>query len=160
MRFRWYSYGAVRFGFKKSGILRCGSVQFSDIGNSTVRFGAFSRCREPYGAVGCGFPISSNLPCGAFSIGQESSVRLGAVNCTGPHQTDRKKRTARNPDFFEHFSNIWSYVQNLKTTTYYVQVYVLHSGGFSWLSASVSRCFSNSSYLSALNSYPRTGHYR
>ena len=34
------AYGAVRCGFKESGILRCGSVRFSDIVNPTVRFGA------------------------------------------------------------------------------------------------------------------------
>ena len=34
------SYGGVRCGLNKSGILRSGSVRFSDIVNRTVRFGA------------------------------------------------------------------------------------------------------------------------
>ena len=36
------SYGGVRCGLNKSGILRCGSVRFSDIVNPTVRLGTFS----------------------------------------------------------------------------------------------------------------------
>ena len=69
----------VRFGavLRNSGILRYGSVRFSDVVNPTVpfvyifcptvRFGAVFRCPEPYGAVRlyflsycavrCGFPI-------------------------------------------------------------------------------------------------------
>ena len=68
MRFRRHSYGAVRWGFKKSGILQCGSVRFSDFVNPTVRFGAVIhprvwfgavfRIRECYGAVRCGFQMS------------------------------------------------------------------------------------------------------
>ena len=93
-----------------------------------MRFGAFFRCREPYGGcgsfmvyvlrcgweVGCGIPISSNLPCGAFSVGQEPFGAISAVNHTEPDRTDRKNRTVENPDFFGHFSNIWSDVQNLR----------------------------------------------
>ena len=66
----------MRCGFKKAGVLRCGSVRFSDIVNSTVRcgaviilrcesvrfseirnptvrFGAVFRYRKSYGAVRC-----------------------------------------------------------------------------------------------------------
>ena len=49
------AYGAVRCVFRKSGILRCGSVRFSIIATSTVRFGVVLRNRESYGAVRCGF---------------------------------------------------------------------------------------------------------
>ena len=48
------SYVPVRCNFKKSEILRCGSVRFSDIVNPTVRFGAVSQIRNPtvqFGAV-------------------------------------------------------------------------------------------------------------
>ena len=65
VRFRWHSYGAVRRSFKQSGILRCGSVWFSDFVSPTVRFGAVIyptvrfgavfRIRECYSAVWCGF---------------------------------------------------------------------------------------------------------
>ena len=61
MRFRWHSFGAVRGGLYKSGILLCGSVRFPGIGNRTVRFGAVIhptvrfganfRNRKRYGAV-------------------------------------------------------------------------------------------------------------
>ena len=49
------SYGPVRCGFKKAGILRCGSVRLSDIVNLTLRFCAVLKNRKSYGAVRCGF---------------------------------------------------------------------------------------------------------
>ena len=46
------SYGVIRCGFQKSGILRCGLVRFSDIVNRTVRFGAAVMYRTVrFGAV-------------------------------------------------------------------------------------------------------------
>ena len=68
MRFRWHSYGAVRRGVRKSGILRCGSVRFSNVVNPTVRFGAVFQYRKTYGAVRFG-----------FEEGKSPTVRFGAV---------------------------------------------------------------------------------
>ena len=47
------SYGVGWCGFQKSGILRCGSVRFSDIVNPTVRFGAVMYRTVRFGAVPC-----------------------------------------------------------------------------------------------------------
>ena len=101
MRFRWHSYGGIRCGFKKSGILRSGSVRFSGIGNPTavrcgsvrfsnvvnptvrfdyilyptVRFGAVFRYRQTYGAVRCG-----------LQEGKNPAVRCGAVRTTAQNR--------------------------------------------------------------------------
>ena len=118
------SYSAVRGGFQKSEILRCGSVRFSNIGKATVRFGADLETRKSngavrlvlksYGAVLCGFPGGKTLRCGAvrfsrrrqkpygavrcgFPGGKNPTVRCGAVNRTGPDRTDRKNRSVKNP---------------------------------------------------------------
>ena len=58
------SYGAVRCGFKKAEILRCGSVRFSDIVNPTVRFGAVFKNRKCYGAVRCFHVSYGAVRCG------------------------------------------------------------------------------------------------
>ena len=52
------TYGAVRCGFEKYDILRCGSARFSDVVNPTVRSVAVFKGREPYGAVRCDFHLS------------------------------------------------------------------------------------------------------
>ena len=59
----------VRCGFKKSGILRCDSVRFSDVLNPKVRFGAVIYPTVRFGAV--------------LKI-VNATVRLGAVNRTEP----------------------------------------------------------------------------
>ena len=55
-----------------------------------------------YDPVRCGFPISSNLRCGAvrcgFQEGKNPTVRCGAVNRTEPPRSDRKNRTVKNPE--------------------------------------------------------------
>ena len=57
------SYGVVRCGFQKSGILWCGSVRFSDIVNLMVRFGAVI---NPTVRVGAVLPVERFLlRCGA-----------------------------------------------------------------------------------------------
>ena len=65
------SYGPVRCGFKKSEILRCGSVRFSYIVKPTVRCGAVFKGQKSYGAVRC-----------------------GAVNRTEPNRTEPIGKTA------------------------------------------------------------------
>ena len=85
----WYILRCGSCGYKNSSMLRCGSVQFPDVGNPTarfgyiwnpsMRFGAGFLFRKTYGAVRCGFQDAKKLRCGA--------VRLTAPN-----------RTVKNPD--------------------------------------------------------------
>ena len=73
--------------FTKSGILRCGSVRFSDIGNPTVRFGAVIyhtvrfdavfRNRKCDDAVRCGFQMWT--PAGRFGYILCPRVWFGGV---------------------------------------------------------------------------------
>ena len=49
------SYDAVRCVFQKSGILRCGSVRFSEIANLIC---AVRCCDKSYCAVRCGSPLN------------------------------------------------------------------------------------------------------
>ena len=90
-----------------------GSVRFSDIVNSTVRFGAVFKNRKcycavrffrvSYGAVRCGFQKSELLRCAVrcgFEEGGHPTVRVVAVNRAEPRRTDRKNCTVKNPDFW------------------------------------------------------------
>ena len=73
--------------------VRCG---FDGI--PTVRFSAVFRHRKTYGAVRCGFPISSNLWCGAvlcgFQEGRNPTGRCGAVRCGAVNRTEPIGKTA------------------------------------------------------------------
>ena len=71
-------YGTAGCGFKKSGILRSGSVRFSDIVNITVRFGVVInpsavRCGSPFNGFcyGAGpIPVGNKpyKPAGSWSF--------------------------------------------------------------------------------------------
>ena len=70
-------------------MLRCGSVQFSEVVNPTVRFGYILCPTVRFGAV-FRYIVKHAVRCGADLEGKIPTVRCGAVNRTEPHRTDRK----------------------------------------------------------------------
>ena len=87
-------YPTVPCGFQQSYTLRCGSVRFSDVVNPTMR------CSVIFYVLRCGSVrfadiVRPTMRCGA--VFQRAKILRWGNNCTEPHRTDRKNRTAKNP---------------------------------------------------------------